>query len=145
VIAADTNVLLRYLLKDDAEQAAKARRLILGPVPVLVTDVVLAETLWTLKGPKYKASKDDLLKVMDGLFREPNIRFEDAPTVWRAFHDYRLAESVKVGGKRKSADLADALIVNKAKFVARGAGNTLDGVYTFDIAARVIEGTKEPR
>jgi predicted nucleic-acid-binding protein len=145
VIAIDTNVLLRYLLRDDAEQAAKADRLIVDDHPVLVTDVVLAEALWTLKGPKYQASKDDLLRVMDGLFREPNIRFEDAPTVWRAFHDYRLAESVKVGGKRKSADLADALIVNKAKFVARRNGESLDGVYTFDVAAREIEGTKEPR
>lgn len=144
MIAVDTNVLLRYLLQDDAEQAAKAQKLISGSTSVLITDVVLAETLWTLKGPKYKASKDDLLMVLEGLFREPTICFEDAPTVWRAFHDYRLADSVKVGGKRKSADFADALIVSKAKFVARRAANRLDGVYTFDEAARAIDGTKEP-
>jgi predicted nucleic-acid-binding protein len=145
VIAVDTNVLLRYLLRDDKDQAAKADKLILGDEPVLVTDVVLVEALWTLKGPKYKASKDDLLTVMDGLFREPSIHFEDAPTVWRAYHDYRLAESVKVGSKRKSADLADALIVHKAKLIAKQVGARLDGVYTFDVAAREIDGTKEPK
>ncbi|HFE38753.1 MAG TPA: PIN domain-containing protein, partial [Gammaproteobacteria bacterium] len=48
MIAIDTNVLLRYLLWDDKPQAAKADRLINGTEPVLVTDVVLVETLWTL-------------------------------------------------------------------------------------------------
>jgi len=53
VIAIDTNVLLRYLLQDDQRQSAKASGLINGEEDVLVTDVVLAETLWndeTLSG-----------------------------------------------------------------------------------------------
>lgn len=144
MIAVDTNVLLRYVLQDEPAQGAKARRTIRGSAPVLVTDVVLVEALWTLKGPKYRASKDDLITVVEGLFREPSIRFEHAPTVWRALHDYRIAESVKVGGKRKNADFADALIVNKARFVAQTVSDHLDGVYTFDAAARVIDGTKAP-
>jgi predicted nucleic-acid-binding protein len=91
VIAVDTNVLLRYVLQDEPAQEAKVRRMIRGSALVLVTDVVLVEALWTLKGPKYRASKEDLITVVEGLFREPNIRFEDAPTVWRALHDYRTA------------------------------------------------------
>ncbi len=51
MIAVDTNVLLRYLLWDD-EQATKADKLINGSTHVLITDFVLAETLWTLKGKK---------------------------------------------------------------------------------------------
>ncbi len=144
MIAVDTNVLLRYVLQDEPAQEAKTRRIIRGSAPVLVTDVVLVEALWTLKGPKYRASKEDLITVIEALFREPNIRFEDAPTVWRSLHDYRIAESVKVAGKRKSADFADALIVNKARFVAQSASDYLDGVYTFDAVARVIDGTKVP-
>jgi predicted nucleic-acid-binding protein len=144
VIAVDTNVLLRYVLQDDPAQEAKARRIIQGSAAVLVTDVVLVEALWTLKGPKYRASKEDLITVVEGLFREPNILFEDAPTVWRALHDYRIAESVKVGGKRKNADFADALIVNKARFVAQTTSDHLYSVYTFDAAARTIDGTKAP-
>lgn len=144
MIAVDTNVLLRYVLQDESAQEAKARRMIQGSAPVLVTDVVLVEALWTLKGPRYRASKEDLITVVEGLFRESNIRFEDAPTVWRALHDYRIAESVKVGGKRKNADFADALIVNKARFVAQTTSGHLDGVYTFDAAARAIDGTKAP-
>lgn len=142
MIAIDTNVLLRYLLRDDASQAAKAESLILGLTPVLVTDVVLAEVLWTLKGPKYQASREDLIAAVENLIREPNIRFEHAPTIWRALHDYRRAKSVKVGGKRKRADFADALIVNKARMTAHRAGEAWEGLYTFDVAAQIIDGAK---
>ena len=144
MIAIDTNVLLRYLLQDEPAQEAKARRIVQGSAKVLVTDVVIVEAFWTLKGPKYRASKEDLITVAEGLFREPNILFEHAPTVWRALHDYRIAESVKVRGKRKFADFADALIVNKARLVAQITRNDLEGVYSFDAAARTIAGTKVP-
>ena len=85
-----------------------------------------------------------MIGVVEGLFREPNILFEHAPIIWRALHDYRIAERVKVGSKRKNADFADALIVNKARFVAQTTSDHLDGVYTFDAAARTIDGTKAP-
>ncbi|MEZ5560628.1 MAG: hypothetical protein R3E86_19045 [Pseudomonadales bacterium] len=88
MIAVDTNVFLRYLLQDEFAQAAKTRRKIRGSAPVLVADVVLVDALWTLEGPKHQASKEDLITVVVGLFREPDIRFEDAPAVWRALHDY---------------------------------------------------------
>ena len=58
MIAIDTNILLRYLLNDNEEQSRKARRLIKGENKVLVTDVVLVETLWTLKGKKYIGNKN---------------------------------------------------------------------------------------
>jgi predicted nucleic-acid-binding protein len=57
VIAIDTNVLLRYLLEDDPVQSVKAAKLIGGSEVVLVTDVVLVETIWTLKGRKYQLGK----------------------------------------------------------------------------------------
>lgn len=144
MIAIDTNVLLRYLLWDDKPQAAKANRLINGTEPVLVTDVVLVETLWTLKGKKYRLDKTVLVSVLDSLFEEPNIHFEDDQTVWQALNDYWQAKSVKVGNKKKEADFADALIVNKARFHAAEQVNTLNGVYTFDRAARTIPGTTAP-
>ncbi len=144
MIAIDTNVLLRYLLWDNKEQSAKADRLINGSVPVLITDVVLSETLWTLKGKKYKLDKAAIIDVVNSLFEEANIRFEDGQTVWRALNDYRQAKPVKVGGKKKEADFSDALIVNKAKFYTVENGETLDGVYTFDLAAQAMPGTAKP-
>jgi predicted nucleic-acid-binding protein len=84
VIAVDTNVLLRYLLWDDERQTAKADRLMNGLAVVLITDVVLAETLWTLKGKKYGLPKPTLIGVVLALFAETNVRFEDGPTVRKA-------------------------------------------------------------
>jgi predicted nucleic-acid-binding protein len=144
MIAIDTNVLLRYLLWDNRIQAAKAETLIAGSTPVLITDVVLAETVWTLKGGKYKLDKTTIIGVINSLFEEPNICFEDGQTVWRALNDYRTAKQVKVGNRKKGADFPDALIVNKAKYIASENGETLNGVYTFDAAAEVIPGTATP-
>ena len=94
MIAVDTNVLLRYLLDDDPTQTAKADGLINGQERVLITDVVLAETIWTLKGKKYQLSKTDLIAVIQALFKELNIRFEDGQAVWLALADYRKAKPV---------------------------------------------------
>lgn len=144
MIAIDTNVLLRYLLHDDECQSQKAASLITGPVPVLVTDVVLVETIWVLTGKRYRLDGEAVASVISALFEEPNIVFEDGQTVWRALNDYKKARPAKVGGKKKSADFPDALIVNKATHQARQWHKTLDGVYTFDVAAREIPGTLSP-
>lgn len=144
MIAIDTNVLLRYLLWDDEEQSPKADRLINGPVPVLITDVVLTETLWTLKGKKYKLDKAALVDVVNSLFDEANVVFEDGQTIWRALYDYRHTSPVKAASKKKEADFSDALIVNKAIYCMTEKAETFDGVYTFDRAAQMIPGTARP-
>jgi len=144
MIAIDTNVLLRYLLDDDVNQSKKATSIITGKNKVLITDIVLTETIWTLKGKKYNLDKESIIKVINALFAEPNIIFEDGQTVWRALSDYKQAKSIKVGNKRKEADFPDALIVNKAAFVANKLNDVLDGVYTFDLALQTIPGTKKP-
>ncbi len=144
MIAIDTNVLLRYLLWDDKAQAVKASKLINGSVPVLITDVVLTETVWMLKGRKYKLQKAAIIEVINSFFKEPNIIFEDGQTVWQALNDYRLAKPVKIRSKTKMADFSDALIVNKAKYCTRGKGEALDGFYTFDTAAQALPGTAKP-
>ena len=140
MIAIDTNVLLRYLLDDDLAQAKKATKLIKGEEIVLVTDVVLVETIWTLKGKQYQLKKSDLDAVIQALFKEYNIRFEHGQTVWIALNDYRTANPVD----GKIADFSDALIVNKAKYTASVQKLELSGTYTFDIAAQRLPGTKAP-
>ncbi|MBL4790833.1 MAG: type II toxin-antitoxin system VapC family toxin [Kordiimonadaceae bacterium] len=140
MIAIDTNVLLRYLLQDDASQAAKAQRLITGHERVLVTDVVLVETIWTLRGKKYALDKEALVAVLMALFEEANIRFENGQTVWKALGDYRAAKAVR----GKEADFADALIIAKAKWLAGAEGEAFGGVYTFDKAAQTLPGAKVP-
>ncbi len=140
MIAIDTNVLLRYLLEDDVDQSSKANHLIANKGKVLITDAVLVETIWTLRGKKYQLSKSDLVGVVQALFQESNIRFENGQVVWLALNDYRNAKPIK----GKEADFADALIVNKARYVADNQGYSFGGVYTFDRAAQKIPGAKAP-
>ena len=59
MIAIDTNVLLRYLLLDDEIQAKKAADLIESRQSVYISHVVLVESVWTLKGKKYKLTNTD--------------------------------------------------------------------------------------
>lgn len=142
--AIDTNVLLRYLLQDDEQQAAQANNIILGTDHVLLTDVVLTETIWTLKGKRYNLSKEQIIDVLYALFAEPNIRFEDGYAVWSALKDFMNAKPVKSGGKAKQADFPDALIVNKAMRYGKLNGLDVQAVFTFDKAALEIEGTQHP-
>lgn len=94
MIAVDTNVLLRRLLDDDVVQAERARRLVEGAREVLITDVVLAETIWTLKGKRYKARRDDIVAVVRGLLEEHNVVFESRQAIWSALNDYVDAKPV---------------------------------------------------
>ena len=136
--------MLRYLLEDDKAQSKRAAALILGDSQVLITDVVLAETIWTLKGKRYNLDKEAIIQVVHSLFEEPNIVFESRQTIWRSVNDYKNAKSIKSGGKRKEADFPDALIVNKARFIAGETQSAFDGAYTFDVAAQQIPGAEKP-
>ena len=141
MIAVDTNVLLRYLLHDDEAQAARADAVFDAAETVLITDVVLVETAWTLVGRKYRLAESELVAALERLFSEPNIRFEDDQVVWRALQAYRSAASAGEAGLAKGAGFADALIVFKALQAASDAGEALNGVYTFDSAMQRLPHT----
>ena len=134
MIAVDTNVLLRYLLHDDEAQAARADAVFDAGETALITDVVLAETVWTLAGRKYRLVKAELVAALERLFSEPNIRFEDDQVVWRALQAYRSTAPADEAASAKGAGFADALIVFKALRVASESDEALNGVYTFDAA-----------
>lgn len=144
VISIDTNVLLRRVLHGDEDQAAKARNLFEGARPILITDIVLAETVWTLTGKRYGATKHDIQALVMSLLEEPNTVFENRQAIWSALNDFIAAQPIKTANGIKTADLADALIVNKAKMVARDQDQAYEGAYTFDQAALQIVGTKTP-
>ena len=134
MIAVDSSVLLRYLLHDDEAQAARADAVFAADETVLITDVVLAETVWTLAGRKYRLDKVRLVAVLERLFGEPNIRFEDDQVVWRALQAYRNSARADECESAKGAGFADALIVFKAQRAASDSGETFNGVCAFDAA-----------
>ena len=144
MIAVDTNVVLRYLLHDDEAQAARADAVFDATETVLITDVVLAETMWTLAGRKYRLAKADLVAALERLFSEPNIRFEDDQVVWRAVQAYRGTAAEGEARPAKGAGFADALIVFKALRIASEADQPLNAVYTFDETMRRFPHTASP-
>ena len=145
MISVDTNVLLRYLLQDDKDQSPKANKLFSSTKKVLITDMVLVEALWTLKGKRYNLGKQDQLMVLSQLFKEPNVIFENRQTMWSAMNSFRLSEKIKIGNKKKEADFADAFILEKSKSICIEKRESFDGLFTFDVDSQQFDGSKESK
>ena len=141
MISIDTNVLLSYLLSDDEIQAKKAAKLIGSKQSVYVSHVVLVETIWTLKGKKYKLTPSEIDATITALFEEQNIIIQDKELVWRALADYRLHA---VEGNSK-LDFPDALIFHTGRDSAELYGEKFGGFYAFDVVAtEVLKEAKSP-
>jgi predicted nucleic-acid-binding protein len=138
VISVDTNVLLHYLLADDPGQFRRAKKLITRHKPALITDVVLAETVWTLTGKRYGFDKTQICGVVRALIGDQGFAFEDAQVVWSALRDYEGAKTIR----GKSLDFADALITRKSEYVAQAKGAKFGGLFSFDKAIAQLSGAK---
>lgn len=98
----DTNVLVRYIVQDDAAQARKANALIdslTEDAPGFLSMVALVELVWVIQGC-YDAGKDDTVAILDKLMRLRVLRLENAEVVSRALRSYAAS----------NADFADCLI-----------------------------------
>ncbi len=123
----DTNVLVRYLVRDDADQAAVVSRLIADAaesgVSVYLNKVVICETVWVLESA-YEYPKDEIADALEKLLLTQQFDFEGRDRVWRSLRRYR-------EGK---ADFADYLIGETNH--AHGCDQTT----TFDRALRGEDG-----
>ena len=71
MIAIDTNVIVRFLVKDDREQAQSARALI-DAEDVFVPTSVLLETEWVLRSA-YKLPRQDLVTALRAFLDLPQV------------------------------------------------------------------------
>ena len=121
--ALDTNVLVRYLVQDDAKQGKKAAAYIEAAAaaaePILISNIVLCETVWVLDSA-YDYSKTEIEFALDKILQTSTFQFEAKDWVRAAFEDYRAMK----------ADFADCLIGQ----VHRGFG--CEPTATFDTALR---------
>jgi predicted nucleic-acid-binding protein len=90
MIGIDTNVVVRLVVADDADQTRRARRLIdqaLGrDEPVLVSLLVLLESEWVLRS-RYGFGRETLLSIFRALLEARELSFEDEPALEEAlFH-----------------------------------------------------------
>jgi len=80
MIGFNTNVLLRLIVKDDPSQTKKAINLLRScqdrGEPILITDVTLCETIWTLRGG-YHYAKPKLLEALEQIADTVDFLFEE--------------------------------------------------------------------
>ena len=119
MLGLDTNVLVRFLVQDDAEQFERARRLIKREVgqhePVLISLLVLLETEWVLRS-RYALTKSDILSVFSSLLDAAELTFEDEPSIEEALFAWK--DSV--------AEFADCLISARHRRLGCRASATFD-------------------
>jgi predicted nucleic-acid-binding protein len=87
MVGLDTNVLIRFLVRDDEEQFERAQKLIRrearGGTPVLISHLVLLETEWVLRS-RYKLSKPEILGAFSELLSTVDMSFEDESAIEEA-------------------------------------------------------------
>ena len=118
MIALDTNVIVRYLVRDDNEQAEAARSLIEGLTPGspgFICREVMVETAWVLERA-YKVARAQVADVLVELTATDSLVVEAADDAVRAAYGYRQGR----------ADFSDLMILAAAD---RTGARPL---YTFD-------------
>jgi len=100
VIALDTNVLVRYLTKDDEKQWQQAAAIIENAEPCFISNIVLCELVWVLEGRCYKLPKNEILKVLQQMLSTSTLQFESRSVLYQAIHDW----------EDNKADFSDYLI-----------------------------------
>ena len=122
----DTNVLVRYIMQDDAKQSPKATRLIESLTveePGFIAIVSVVELGWVLSS-SYGLSRQQIEQAFEALLRTKELVIDRADHVLKALRVF----------KASSADFADCLIERAA--VSAGCDRTM----TFDTGAAKAAG-----
>jgi predicted nucleic-acid-binding protein len=121
MIGIDTNVLVRYLVQDNEQQASAANKILdrISDInPAFINNIVMCETVWVLSRA-YKYGKKLIVKTIEQILSTSGIEFENAEGVRKALRHYTTG----------NADFSDYLIAEINK--ENGANTT----YTFDCKA----------
>ena len=127
MISLDTNVLIRYLVRDDADQAEAARNLLEGLTEDhqgFICREVTTEMVWVLER-SYRFTREQIADVLLEMLATDGLAFENDRDVTHAVESYRL------GGP----DFADQVILSAAN------RNGAMPLYTFDRKFSRMYGT----
>lgn len=123
MIGLDTNVLVRYLLRDDPVQAARAERELERNERFLIDSIVLCELVWVLE-TGYGFSRTEIAAALERILATAQFDIESKDLALAALDDFR----------RSAADFSDCLIGRRNR--AAGAPETV----TFDRNLKGLEG-----
>lgn len=114
MLAIDTNILVRLVVRDDGRQVEAAEEFV--QKGAWISHLVLAETLWVLDSV-YELSRAQIATAVDMLLNHRDLTVQDAEVVASALAHYR---------SRSTIDFSDCLVLE----IARKAGHLPIG--TFD-------------
>jgi len=124
----DTNVIVRFLAQDDAEQSAVAGQLFdtfSAEAPGFVSVISIVELVWVLQSC-YRADRDDIQSAIEGLLRTRELIVERAELIWQSLRSFI----------KGNAEFADCVIERCGQ--AAGCDHTM----TFDQNAAKSAGMK---
>ena len=119
----DTNILLRYIVRDEPTQAARAARELERGERFLVGSIVLCEVVWVLE-TGYGFSRRDVAVTLERILATAQFEIEAKDLALAALDDFR----------RSTADFSDCLLGRRNR--AAGAAETV----TFDRSLKGLEG-----
>ena len=119
MLGVDTNILVRFLVRDEEAQFERARKLIKREIAaggsVFVSQLVLLETEWVLRS-RYGLPKHQIIVAISGLLDAADVQFEDEPAVEEALFVWKDA----------TADFANCLIGARNRRLGCRATATFD-------------------
>lgn len=112
----DTNVLLRYLTRDDKAKAERCKELLVASgEELLLTDLALAEVVWVLE-TQYDMTPEDIFRVVSPIVSAPQLTVVDRDILLDALYLY----------KANDVDFIDAY------HVALGNLINAESIYSYD-------------
>jgi predicted nucleic-acid-binding protein len=127
MLAVDTNVLVRLIARDDANQVRVADEFV--SKGAWISHLVLAETVWVLDSV-YGLSREKLTVAVEMLLNHRELTLQDADVVAEALENFQ---------KRTAVDFSDCLVLG----IAKKAGHIPIG--TFDRDFVKMEGVQRLR
>jgi predicted nucleic-acid-binding protein len=119
MLAVDTNVVVRYLVRDDEAQSARARDIVAAG-GVFVSATVVLECEWVLRG-LYGFPRPDVVRALKGFCGAPGVSVGNALAVHRALDlaalglDFADALHLAQAGECEAFMTFDKRLVRKAK------------------------------
>lgn len=129
MIGLDTNVLVRFLTRDDSRQFERAQAFVLRrctpEMPGFISTIVLCELVWVLDSG-YRYDRALIASTLERLLRTRQFQVEAIERVWQALQLYRDC----------AADFADCLILRTGQQLG------CNFIATFDRKAARLDGFK---
>lgn len=104
MIGIDTNILVRYLTRDDDKQSTDVLSFLNqysgDESSIYINNVVLCEIIWVLESA-YEYSKQEISNALKLILQTPEFAFENHTTIVKVLYEYEQTNSV---------DFADILI-----------------------------------